>query len=97
MANLLLFVVFLVGMTATGYRVHNNEQLDHGQPAESVGSYLTSGNFFEATFENWESEFLQMGMYVCYGLSVPAGVFGVEADGRGASAGRGPTDQGERA
>ena len=64
LANLLLFVVFLAGMTATGYRVHNNEQLEHGQPAESVGSYLTSGDFFEATFENWESEFLQMGMYV---------------------------------
>jgi hypothetical protein len=64
LANVLLFVVFLVGMTATGYRVHNNEQGEHGQPAESVGSYLTSGDFFEATFENWESEFLQMGMYV---------------------------------
>jgi hypothetical protein len=64
LANLLLFVVFLVGMTATGYRVHNNEQVEHGQPVESVGSYLTSGDFFEATFENWESEFLQMGMYV---------------------------------
>ena len=64
LANALLFVVFLVGMTATGYRVHNNEQVEHGQPVESVGSYLTSGDFFEATFENWESEFLQMGMYV---------------------------------
>ncbi len=26
--------------------------------------YLTTGHFVEATFENWESEFLQMGMYV---------------------------------
>jgi hypothetical protein len=26
--------------------------------------YLTSGAFVEATFENWESEFLQMGAYV---------------------------------
>ena len=25
---------------------------------------LTSGAFAEATFENWESEFLQMGAYV---------------------------------
>jgi hypothetical protein len=27
-------------------------------------TYLTTGDFVEATFENWESEFLQMGMYV---------------------------------
>ena len=26
--------------------------------------YLATGDFVEATFENWESEFLQMGMYV---------------------------------
>ena len=26
--------------------------------------YLSTGDFVEATFENWESEFLQMGMYV---------------------------------
>ncbi len=26
--------------------------------------YLGTGAFLEATFENWESEFLQMGMYV---------------------------------
>src|SRR5688500_2209864 len=26
--------------------------------------YLGSGHFLEPTFENWESEFLQMGLYV---------------------------------
>ena len=28
------------------------------------GSTCTPATFVEATFENWESEFLQMGMYV---------------------------------
>ena len=28
------------------------------------GPYLTSGHFWQATAENWESEFLQMGVYV---------------------------------
>ena len=28
------------------------------------GAYLSSGHFLEATFENWESEFLQMALYV---------------------------------
>ncbi len=64
LANLMLFVVFFGGMIASGFRVYNNEQLEHGQQSESLGGYLTSGDFFEATFENWESEFLQMGMYV---------------------------------
>ena len=30
----------------------------------TVLQYLGTGAFLEATFENWESEFLQMGMYV---------------------------------
>jgi hypothetical protein len=30
----------------------------------SYAEYLTTGAFVEATFENWESEFLQMGSYV---------------------------------
>ena len=30
----------------------------------NFGECLRSGHFLEATFENWESEFLQMGLYV---------------------------------
>jgi len=63
-ANLLLFVIFFGGMVLSGIRVYNAEQLEHGDQAVSLGRYLLSGDFFEATFENWESEFLQMGMYV---------------------------------
>ena len=37
----------------------------HGSREQvSVLKYLSTGDFVEATFENWESEFLQMGMYV---------------------------------
>jgi hypothetical protein len=63
-ANLVLFVVFLGGMILTGARVYSDDQVEHGHPATTLGQYLTSGNVVEATFENWESEFLQMGMYV---------------------------------
>ena len=59
-----LFAVFLVGQTGTGYRAYNQEQTEHGQATVGLGAYLRSGHFVEATFENWESEFLQMGMYV---------------------------------
>ena len=33
-------------------------------PAIGFGSYLSSGHFISAVFENWESEFLQMAAYV---------------------------------
>jgi len=59
-----LFLVFLVAQSFTGYHTDNNDNQEHGQPRESYAGYLTSGAFVEATFENWESEFLQMGAYV---------------------------------
>lgn len=59
-----LFFIFTFGLSVTGY-LHNNEELQtHKQPAESYISYLGSGGFAEALFENWESEFLQMGALV---------------------------------
>ena len=36
----------------------------HGKPTVGYGEYVGEGHFIEAVFENWESEFLQMGMYV---------------------------------
>jgi hypothetical protein len=63
-ANLALFLIFFGGMALAGVRVYNSEQAEHGEQAVSLGQYLLSGDFYEATFENWESEFLQMGMYV---------------------------------
>lgn len=59
-----LFAVFLGGQAVTGHHAYNDEQRDHGEPAMGLAPYLTSGHFIEAVFENWESEFLQMGSYV---------------------------------
>jgi hypothetical protein len=58
------FLTFIVGQSLTGHRVYNQEQLEHGEAEVSYGEYLTTGHFVEATMENWESEFLQMGAYV---------------------------------
>ena len=63
-ANLALFLIFFGGMVLSGVRVYNSNQLEHGEQPVSLGRYLLSGDFVEATFENWESEFLQMSMYV---------------------------------
>jgi hypothetical protein len=65
LACLALFAVFFVGMVVSGTAAYNQEQQEHGSHEQiSVTKYLTTGDFVEATFENWESEFLQMGMYV---------------------------------
>ena len=65
LACLGLFAVFFLGMIVSGAATYNQEQQEHGAREQvSVVKYLTTGDFVEATFENWESEFLQMGMYV---------------------------------
>lgn len=60
----LFLLIFGVGQTISGFRVFNEDQRAHHQPVVGFGRYLTSSHFGEATFENWESEFLQMGAYV---------------------------------
>ncbi|WP_426765094.1 DUF6766 family protein [Pseudarthrobacter sp. 1G09] len=63
-ANLALFLVFFGGMILSGAASYSEDQQAHGEPAVTVVQFLGSGEFLEATFENWESEFLQMAMYV---------------------------------
>lgn len=58
------FLVFVIGQTLTGWYDNNNDALLHHDATLSLGQYLLSGAFYEALFENWESEFLQMGAYI---------------------------------
>ena len=64
LVNAGLFVVFFAGMALAGVRAYNGDQSAHHEGGVSLWGYLHTGDFVEATFENWESEFLQMGMYV---------------------------------
>ncbi len=63
-ALLVLFLGTFVGQIATGRSDYNDDRQERNAPPVTLGQYLTSGHFVEATFENWESEFLQMGAYV---------------------------------
>ncbi|KKJ99181.1 MULTISPECIES: DUF6766 family protein [unclassified Micromonospora] len=58
------FAVFLVLQSVFGWQVHNEELAEYGAAPLSWWAYLGTGHFAEAVFENWESEFLQMGGYV---------------------------------
>lgn len=64
LALLVFFVFTYAGQVLTGRAVYNRELLEYGQLPLGLVAYLTSGHVVSATFENWESEFLQMGMYV---------------------------------
>src|SRR4051812_39349546 len=59
-----LFLVSIVGQALTGWRAHAEELRVHDWAPIGFGAYLTSGHFISAVFENWESEFLQMAVYV---------------------------------
>jgi hypothetical protein len=59
-----LFLIFLGGQAVTGWSEYNSEQRDHHSHGVGFASYLTTGHFGEAVFENWESEFLQMSSYI---------------------------------
>jgi hypothetical protein len=59
-----LFVFAIIGQAVTGLKQHNQEMEDEGGPTVTMSQYLTSGHFLQTTFENWESEFLQMALFV---------------------------------
>jgi hypothetical protein len=64
LALLGLFMASLVGQAFAGWHALGEELAIHGQPAPDFRTYLSTGHFLSAVFENWESEFLQMTVYV---------------------------------
>lgn len=64
LALLALFLVCILGQSIAGLFQYNKTQEDHGEPPVSYREYVQTGHFVEATFENWESEFLQMAAFV---------------------------------
>lgn len=59
-----LFVLSTVGQILAGHAHDADERREHGQALIGLWQYLCTGAFGEAIFENWESEFLQMALYV---------------------------------
>ena len=59
-----LFFITLVGQIITGRNEHNEETVEIGGKKLSTSEYVTSGHFLQSTFENWESEFLQMALFL---------------------------------
>lgn len=60
----LFFVITILLQAYNGFKEYNQEMMEEGQQQISLAQYLTTGDFIEAVFENWESEFLQMALFV---------------------------------
>ena len=60
----LFFIPFLVGQVVAGRSEYNDEREKRGSDPVGYTQYLRSPHFFEATAENWESEFLQMFVFI---------------------------------
>ena len=60
------FAVFLAGQVWTGWYEYNATLVEHGVAAVTLRAYFSTGHLWEALFENWESEFLQMAAFVTF-------------------------------
>jgi len=65
-----LFLITLGAQALTGWKHHNQELREDRQSEIGIATYLQSGHFISATFENFESEFLQMALYVLLTVSL---------------------------
>lgn len=63
-ALMLMFALSLCGHWLAGWRVENQELAEHGRAGIGLLAYLSNAEFLSTLFENWESEFLQMAVYV---------------------------------
>src|SRR5688572_5663202 len=69
-AFLSLFIITLLGQFFSGYKEYSKELEKEGLSAGSLLQYSSSGHFIQSTFENWESEFLQMALFVILTISL---------------------------
>lgn len=63
---LVIFALTMAGQWYAGWKDYNDEQRTHHLPEVSGAQYLTTGHFWQATAENWESEFLQMSAFIVF-------------------------------
>jgi hypothetical protein len=59
-------IVFLgswLAQSFSGWTIYNGDQLDHQQATVSWWSYVGSSDFWNDTFQNWQSEFLAVGSF----------------------------------
>lgn len=61
-----LFLISWAVMSLSGLYVENKEREEHGEPAIGYVEYVSDAHFWQATLENFQSEFLQMATFVWF-------------------------------
>ncbi|HMG15163.1 MAG TPA: DUF6766 family protein, partial [Saprospiraceae bacterium] len=61
---LLIAILTITGQSYSGWHEYNKFLQEYHKPEVNIGTYFITGHFIEATFENWESEFLQMALFI---------------------------------
>jgi hypothetical protein len=56
------------GQSVTGWSEYNAEQIQHQAAPVSWTGYVTSADFWEATLQNWQSEFLAVGSMIIFSV-----------------------------
>jgi hypothetical protein len=56
-----IFLAAWVTQSVTGWTEYNDEQREHDERTVSWAGYLARPDFWENTFQNWQSEFLAVG------------------------------------
>jgi len=59
----LIFLGSWFAQSITGMTAFNQEQVSHDDPRVSWLGYIGSSEFWESTFQNWQSEFLAVGSF----------------------------------
>jgi hypothetical protein len=56
-----IWVLSWLGQSVTGWSDYNSDQITHHQPEVNWLGYLGTAHFWQATLQNWQSEFLAVG------------------------------------
>jgi hypothetical protein len=74
LSNSLLIVMGVIwigswfGQSVTGWSVYNADQIQHMQPTVNWLGYISTADFWEATLQNWQSEFLAVGSMAIFSV-----------------------------
>jgi hypothetical protein len=58
-----IFIAAWFAQSVSGWTVFNDQQIAHGESQLSWLSYIGTSDFWEATLQNWQSEFLAVGSF----------------------------------
>jgi len=65
-----MFLLSMFMHAWTGARQYSEEQVQHGEKGVSVAAYATTSRFWFESFQNWQSEFLAVGVIVVLSITL---------------------------